>query len=274
MKTENLLLTEILKHQILEEMKYKAPVEITRGLIEKISFLSSAMKESSTFVETSSEIVDDFDKREEKLDEIGDKLDNPGTHFENLKNAIKNNAANDPYPNTNNFSEVVKGFDKYESTNDEVDTLNDLIASNERKISNAEERIARLTNILEEEERNYTELEWRFVFLDFDEELDVYLDMSETRFNELQLDRDEKDLLRNLRGTKGIIDDTEDDINQKEEEKNDLEAENEEMEELIETILSDAEDYEENVKDLLEMMEDDAEQVKKDIESMIEKIED
>ncbi|WP_235849098.1 MULTISPECIES: DUF5702 domain-containing protein [Bacillaceae] len=59
----------ILEHQILEEMKYKAPVEIVINLIDKFASVSSAMKETSTFIKTAEDIQGKFEDREKALNE-------------------------------------------------------------------------------------------------------------------------------------------------------------------------------------------------------------
>ncbi|ACS99921.1 hypothetical protein [Paenibacillus sp. JDR-2] len=58
---------EVFSRQVLEEMKYKAPVDFTLELASKFAPLSGAMKEANVTVNMLEELRKLYDKREEKL---------------------------------------------------------------------------------------------------------------------------------------------------------------------------------------------------------------
>lgn len=57
------------EHQVLEEMKYKAPVQIAYELMGKMKPVSGAMKEAAKTTELLTSISKDFDKRNNELDD-------------------------------------------------------------------------------------------------------------------------------------------------------------------------------------------------------------
>ncbi|NGP44450.1 hypothetical protein G4V62_05570 [Bacillaceae bacterium SIJ1] len=65
---------DIFERQILEEMKYRAPIEFTLSIIDKFTIVADAAEDASNFIDISEKIADDYDDRENKLQEIQDKL--------------------------------------------------------------------------------------------------------------------------------------------------------------------------------------------------------
>ena len=61
---------ETIEYQILEEMKYKAPMEVGKSIIEGFLQVSEAMGQASVYVDIAESLQDDVDKREEKLDKV------------------------------------------------------------------------------------------------------------------------------------------------------------------------------------------------------------
>ncbi|WP_102272016.1 DUF5702 domain-containing protein [Cytobacillus massiliigabonensis] len=64
-----------IEYQILEEMKYIAPMEVGKSIIEGFLQVSEAMEQASVYVDIAESIQKDVDKREEKLDKAKEKLD-------------------------------------------------------------------------------------------------------------------------------------------------------------------------------------------------------
>ncbi|MGN8645411.1 DUF5702 domain-containing protein [Gracilibacillus sp. HCP3S3_G5_1] len=140
---------EILEHQILEEMKYKAPVEVVKELIEKFSFLTTALKETSAFIDTAEKIQEDFEDREELLDEVEGE-------YETLQSKIalfKKNLTYDnysTYPDVNYFSDVVYHYSTYSQTDSKISELeseNEFIEANNKA---TQEQLKEMRKELEE----------------------------------------------------------------------------------------------------------------------------
>jgi Family of unknown function (DUF5702) len=64
-----------IEYQILEEMKYIAPMEVGKSIIEGFLQVSEAMEQASVYVDIAESIQEDVDKREEKLDKAKETLD-------------------------------------------------------------------------------------------------------------------------------------------------------------------------------------------------------
>lgn len=60
----------VFKRQVLEEMKYKAPVDFTLEIASKFASIAGAMKEASTSVELLEEVQKLYEERERRLDEV------------------------------------------------------------------------------------------------------------------------------------------------------------------------------------------------------------
>jgi hypothetical protein len=78
----------IFNEQIREEMKYKAPVDFTFEVLEKLKPLSQNMKEASHTVDLLKRLQKLYDKREAKLDDMLDKQRQAGAHMETVRKRI------------------------------------------------------------------------------------------------------------------------------------------------------------------------------------------
>ncbi|MCL7748014.1 hypothetical protein [Halalkalibacter alkaliphilus] len=156
---------EILRHQILEEMKYKAPVEIIKELLEKFNFISKAMKETSTFINTVSEIEKDFDKREQKLDdirfpiELKEPLEGPN-HLVKAQDALEviqkdlSKTSSASFPTVNSLNDIISNYNRYEEAKKEKESLESLKDALEQDKRQQENKLREVKNreINEEDE--------------------------------------------------------------------------------------------------------------------------
>jgi hypothetical protein len=106
----------ITEHQILEEMKYKAPIEFTRQIIEEFSSVSKAMKEASNFLDYASDLDDLAKARETALDNIEKELMNAHnkltySDFSGVVNGSKTTVEDDF--NVKNLQDIIEQYDKY-----------------------------------------------------------------------------------------------------------------------------------------------------------------
>lgn len=105
--------TEIVKHQILEEMKYKAPIEFGKIIIDGILPYTCTMQEAEVYVDVAKEVdglVQDRDKSMEKAIE----------HLLKARKSLKevdgkvNDSASSTYPNVANLEDARAHFPEYE----------------------------------------------------------------------------------------------------------------------------------------------------------------
>lgn len=200
---------DILEHQILEEMKYKAPVEIVLNLIDNFSFLADAMKSASEFIDIAEAVQEPFENREALLDKSetflnGDEEEEEIGMNDRLESFNNNMNSTDysTYPAVNYFSDIVYHFQKYldtterieqlETENEELTKANEELATAieelkekktqlEKDIEGLEETIAELEEDVSEEER--TELEEQL------EELEEELKETEEEINNKELQK-------------------------------------------------------------------------------------
>lgn len=75
----------IFNEQIREEMKYKAPVDFTLEVLEKLKPLSQNMKEASHTVDVLKRLQKLYDQRETKLDDMLEKQHEAGARIEKIR---------------------------------------------------------------------------------------------------------------------------------------------------------------------------------------------
>ncbi|MGW9526783.1 hypothetical protein ACWHAM_03350 [Paenibacillus terrae] len=78
----------IFNEQIREEMKYKAPVDFTVEVLEKLKPLSQNMKEASHTVDLLKRLQKLYDKREARLDDMLEKQREAGAYMEEVRKRI------------------------------------------------------------------------------------------------------------------------------------------------------------------------------------------
>ncbi|MET3208788.1 UNVERIFIED_CONTAM: hypothetical protein ABIC26_001727 [Paenibacillus sp. PvR008] len=78
----------VFNEQIREEMKYKAPVDFTVEVLEKLKPLSQNMKEASHTVDLLKRLQKLYDKREAKLDDMLEKQREAGAYMEEVRKRI------------------------------------------------------------------------------------------------------------------------------------------------------------------------------------------
>lgn len=101
-----------IEHQILEEMKYIAPMEIGKTIIEGFLQVSRGMQEASAYVDIATSIQDDVEDREDILDRIKSKLEIVQQRTNELGN-LANNRANSTFPIVKDLNDVLKHLQKY-----------------------------------------------------------------------------------------------------------------------------------------------------------------
>ncbi|WP_106766707.1 TadE/TadG family type IV pilus assembly protein [Paenibacillus faecalis] len=79
---------EIFNRQIIEDMKYKAPIDFTLELVNKFKPMSQSMKETSNTVDVLKKLRKLYDEREEALDEMLAKQRKAGKSAEALSKLI------------------------------------------------------------------------------------------------------------------------------------------------------------------------------------------
>ncbi|KGA96961.1 hypothetical protein AJ85_17580 [Alkalihalobacillus alcalophilus ATCC 27647 = CGMCC 1.3604] len=145
--------SEIFKHQVLEEMKYSAPIEVGQALIEGILGISSAMEEASKLSKVHKKIRKDLEEREEKLDEALEKLRAAKDIIEGHAGQVQDSSSSS-FPDVNNLDDVRNHFERYkeiraeESESDE-DLSDEEKEEREKNSEDADKFIERASNLAE-----------------------------------------------------------------------------------------------------------------------------
>src|SRR5690625_5876661 len=110
---------ELFKQQILEDMKYKAPIEIIEEVVVKILKSSKAVKEASVFIDIASEISDLFDEREELVKDVFKLLDETEEELKTLHDEFTKNG-NGKLVEIKYYTDIPKKFEDYEDILEEL----------------------------------------------------------------------------------------------------------------------------------------------------------
>ncbi|MEK3887597.1 DUF5702 domain-containing protein [Bacillus sp. FSL K6-3431] len=101
-----------IEYQILEEMKYIAPMEVGQTIIEGFLQVSKGMQEASAYVDIATSIQDDVDDREESLDKIKLKLEIAKQRSNELGKYV-NNPSEASFPTVKNLNDLLKHLTTY-----------------------------------------------------------------------------------------------------------------------------------------------------------------
>ncbi|RIU93620.1 DUF5702 domain-containing protein [Oceanobacillus picturae] len=104
--------TEIVKHQILEDMKYTAPIEFGKIIVDGILPYTCTMMEAEIYVDISKDINDLIKDRDEEMNQAVTHLRNAHQDLESVEGKLNNNSSS-TYPNVNNLNDAKKHFPEY-----------------------------------------------------------------------------------------------------------------------------------------------------------------
>lgn len=104
--------TEIVKHQILEDMKYTAPIEFGKIIVDGILPYTCTMMEAEIYVDISKDINDLIKDRDEEMNQAVTHLRNAHQDLESVEGKVNNNSSS-TYPNVNNLNDAKKHFPEY-----------------------------------------------------------------------------------------------------------------------------------------------------------------
>ncbi|SDZ18156.1 hypothetical protein SAMN05421736_10798 [Evansella caseinilytica] len=105
--------TATIRYQILEDMKYIAPMEIGASVIESLLKVSEEMEAASTYAKASSKINKDLDNREDKLDKVLKLLEEAERLLDDLDDKIKG-AGSSKFPHVGHISHFVQHLEEYQ----------------------------------------------------------------------------------------------------------------------------------------------------------------
>ena len=135
----------VFKHQILEEMKYKAPVDIALDLTGRLNQFSEVMKDA----ERTTKVLDDlnslYENRQETMKEI----------YQNLNQNIKTVKGNSDFQELKNYLYEYSGY--LQNKKQLAILLNKLNSDSEQKDENLEKKIKKLKEEISEYETNFRE---------------------------------------------------------------------------------------------------------------------
>lgn len=105
--------TELVKHQILEEMKYKAPIEFGKIIIDGILPYTCTMQEAEVFVDVAKEVDDLVQDRDDYMEKAKEHLLNARNSLKSVDGKVNNNSSS-VYPDVKNLEDGKKYFSEYE----------------------------------------------------------------------------------------------------------------------------------------------------------------
>ncbi|MBM0066639.1 TadE/TadG family type IV pilus assembly protein [Alkalicoccobacillus gibsonii] len=109
----NLASPDTAEYQILEDMKYKAPLEIGESVIEGFLSITKEVQEASEYAEVAEDVQEEVEKRDERLEKVEENLESAYTVLKSIEKNVKGEAAA-PFPQVNNLNELYDHLDKYQ----------------------------------------------------------------------------------------------------------------------------------------------------------------
>ncbi|MEN0642145.1 DUF5702 domain-containing protein [Alkalicoccobacillus gibsonii] len=109
----NLASPDTAEYQILEDMKYKAPLEIGESVIEGFLSITKEVQEASEYAEVAEDVQEEVEKRDERLEKVEENLESAYTLLSTLDEKVYGEATS-PFPQVNNLNELYNHLDKYQ----------------------------------------------------------------------------------------------------------------------------------------------------------------
>lgn len=100
------------KHQIVEDMKYQAPIQFTSAIIDGLMKASDSMEQASAFADLASDIDKKAKVRKQELDQAKKDLNQAKTTLENMQSTIRQESTKD-FPSVNIMEDIVDNEDTY-----------------------------------------------------------------------------------------------------------------------------------------------------------------
>lgn len=113
---------EILEYQILEEMKYKAPVELGEALIKNFLSISDKVEKASDYAKIAKDINKKAKDREAKLDEAEKLINEAKNLLDSLADKI-DSTEKYSYPDIRNIQGILNYHDTYTSDLERIEEL-------------------------------------------------------------------------------------------------------------------------------------------------------
>ncbi|MFC0526020.1 DUF5702 domain-containing protein [Pontibacillus salicampi] len=118
---------EVFKHQILEEMKYRGPIQYGKMVSEKFMPVACTMEKSSEFTSIASEVEEEFDKRATYLQSVESNLTRRSggatSEINSIKRDVKPNAKGGvDYPDVRNVGDIIQHYEDYQNDLDDEET--------------------------------------------------------------------------------------------------------------------------------------------------------
>lgn len=89
---------EILKYQILEEMKYKAPIEVGEEIIKNFLTISEQVEEASNYSKVAKEVNELAEERMEKIEEAKERIEEAQNYLNGVSSLIAKDGPTGTYP--------------------------------------------------------------------------------------------------------------------------------------------------------------------------------
>jgi len=156
---------ETIKYQILEEMKYIAPIEIGESVIDGFLQISEAMEEASTYAKVASDIEPILEDREENLDLVKELLEEVKGLTDDMDSWI-NGSNNSEFPQVNDLNDLVSHVAEYKYIRTDERNSEDDEDMDEDEREELDERIEDADDFRENAEDFFERIEIRMASID------------------------------------------------------------------------------------------------------------
>lgn len=104
---------DILRYQILEEMKYKAPVEVGEAIIKNFLSISEKVEEASNYSKVAKEVNELSKDLQAKLEEAKEKVESTITTLDNINHYISHQGPTGTYPDVKTSYDIYHYHNRY-----------------------------------------------------------------------------------------------------------------------------------------------------------------
>ncbi|GGH77595.1 hypothetical protein JOD43_001489 [Pullulanibacillus pueri] len=117
-KNYTLLNESTQKNQILEEMKYRAPIEFIKEIVDQFTQVSEGVESASEFAHAASEIEQDVKDRTKKMDEVEEHLKTAKKELGKANGLLSDKPSGSDYPEVKNLADIIEKYPTFNSGDD------------------------------------------------------------------------------------------------------------------------------------------------------------
>lgn len=112
----------IMEYQMLEDMKYKAPIEFGEMIVDSILPYTCTMRDATVVNDIADEVQDKAEDRDEKINEAIDHIINIQERFEGTDSSVNGSGSADDYPIAKNLEDIREQNEEYHDDDEDNPT--------------------------------------------------------------------------------------------------------------------------------------------------------